>query len=177
MFHKITHVTSHWLFLHLLQFLIFTLRCPAELRCCAEPKPKDYFVTLIRLTCGPTGNFTIHANVALPALSSISLISTTTFNNNSKSTRVYAQTVTEWGVNESLYQSTELPCCLNGARDLKSIIFSHRISACYFPHSRIQLRTFIHSYTCYRPWQQSKDWSSKDHWDNLMGHHAKLCQL
>ena len=102
-------------------------------------------MTLIRLTCGPTSNFTIHANIALPALSSISLISFTTFNNNSESTRIYTQTVAEWGVNESLYQSTELPCCLNGARDLKSIIFSHRTSACYFPHRCIQLRTFIHT--------------------------------
>lgn len=98
----------------------------------------------MRQTRGPTGNFTIHANIALPAPPSISLTSFTTFNNG-KSTRIYAQAVAKWGVNESLYQSTELPRCLNGARDLKSIIFSHRTSVRYFLHRCIQLRTFIHT--------------------------------
>lgn len=99
--------------------------------------------TLIRLTCGLISNFIIHAKIALPILSSTPLISFTIFNDNCKNTRIYAQTVTEWGANESLYQSTELPCCLDGARDLKSIISSHRTSACRFLHHCIQLHTFL----------------------------------
>lgn len=137
------------------------------------------FITLIRLIYGLISSFTIHANIALPTLSSMSQIRFTMFNDNCKNTGIYAQPVTEWGVNESLYQSTEVPCCLNGGRDVESIIFSHGTPARHLLHRCTRRRTLLWTPgagTGDRAGNgaQKRHWVG--HWESWVGHSAKWCQ-
>lgn len=68
----------------------FSLFCPAELKGIESYTPQIVFrlVALIRLTYGLISNFTIHASIALPTLSSMTLISFTMLNGNCKNTRI-----------------------------------------------------------------------------------------